>query len=276
MSEDQGPITLTEGQPAPTPTGTTGTAPTANTGPATSSDQTGQGQAQAPASPEQSFFDINAVDPSLLPAYKQMQSAFTKKMQDVSQNRQKIEAYDNFTRDPVGNMQAMAKQYGMTLTRAEAKEALNDAQASGRDWEPKSWDDVMSRAKKEVMNEVMQQFAPVMQNVQKLQAGNIEKQLAEIDPGWQQYEDDMRRELAAHPTLVNDVSKLYRLAVPEEVLTSRATQAALAKFQQKAESAKVSGTPSTSRSVPVPKKASSFQEAVDIAKEKCRQEGTYR
>jgi hypothetical protein len=275
MSEDQSPVTLTDGQSAPAPGGIANAAPSVNAGQASSPEQTGQGQAQAPTTPEQSFFDAQSLDPALIPAYKQMQGAFTKKMQEISKSRQKIEAYDNFTRDPIANMQAMAKQYGMTLSRAEAQAAINDQQ-HGQDWEPKSWDDVMTRAKKEVLGEVMQQFGPIMQNVQKLQASNIEKQLAEIDPGWQQYEDDMRRELAAHPTLVNDVSKLYRLAVPEEVLTSRATQAALAKFQQKAESAKVSGTPSTSRSVPSPKKASTFQEAIDIAKEKCRQEGTYR
>src|SRR5512135_983088 len=194
-----------------------------------------------------------------------MQAAFTKKMQEISANRQKIQAYDNFTADPVGNLQAMARQYGMTLTRAEAQAELNRQQ--GQEWSPQSWDEVMSRAKQEVMREVMQQFSPVLQNVQKLQAGNIEKQLNEIDPNWRVYEDEMRRELQAHPTLVNDVGKLYRLAVPESVLTSKATQAALSKIQQKGEAARMSGTPSTSKSVPTPKKASSFEEAVQIAKQ---------
>lgn len=274
MPDPQGPVTLTEGQPAPAPAeGTTQPAQPVASGQA----QGDPGQA-APAAPatEPSFFDVNSVDPSLLPAYKQMQGAFTKKMQEISQNRQKIEAYDNFTRDPVGSLQAMAKQYGMTLTRAQAQAAINDQQQD-QNWQPQTWDEVMARAEQKVMDKVMQQFAPIMQNVQKLQANNIEKQLNEIDPGWRQYEDDMRRELAAHPTLVNDVAKLYRLAVPEEILTSRATQAALAKFQQKADAAKISGTPSTSRTaVPAPKKAASFQEAVEIAKEKCRQEGTYK
>ena len=120
----------------------------------------------------------------------------------------------------------------------------------------------------------MQELEPFLGNVQKVTATNIERQLSEIDPNWRSYEDDMRAKLQRHPTLVNDVSELYRLSVPEEVLTSRAVQTALSKFQSKAEQVKVSGTTKTSRSEPASpdltkmKSGDAFNAAVQLAKQK--------
>ena len=70
------------------------------------------------------------------------------------------------------------------------------------------------------MEKVQQNLAPVFQGVQKVTAHNIEKELDAVDANWRMYEDEMKTSLRDHPSLVNDVSKLYRLSVPEEVLNS--------------------------------------------------------
>jgi len=56
--------------------------------PDTSADVESQGQ-----SGEDSFFDPNSLSEELLPAYKQMQGAWTKKTQELAQQRKEVEAY---------------------------------------------------------------------------------------------------------------------------------------------------------------------------------------
>lgn len=275
--EGQGPVTMPEGitPAAPVDTGTTPAAPEVSTGQAPSQPSPDTGQAaSAPQAEEPTFFDPSTLAEELKPAYKQMQAAFTKKMQGISGDKQKIEAYNQFMSDPIGQMQQVAKQYGYSLTRAEAAKAINQQQEQAQQWEPQTWDDVITRTKKETREEIMRELQPFLGNVQKVTAQNIKHQLSEIDPQWRTYEDDMRSTLQAHPTLVNDVAKLYRLSVPEEVLTSRAVQTALAKFQSKAEQAKVSSTTKTSRSEPAMpditkmKSGDAFNAAVEMARKK--------
>ena len=275
MADSTGPVTLTDGQAAPAPVeGTTGVAPEVSSGQAPA--DTGQGQAQAaPATPEEpSFFDPNQIPEELKPAYKQMQSAFTKKMQGLSGEKQKIEAYNSFMADPIGQMQQVARQYGYQLTRAEAAQAINQQQSQqpAQSWEPQSWEEVMTQAEQRAEQRIMERLQPVIGNLQKVTASNIERQLQEIDPGWATYQDDMSANLQKYPGLVNDVEALYKLSVPNDVLQSRAVQTALQKFQSKTEQAKVSSSSKTSRSEPaIPdmtkmKSGDAFQAAVDLAK----------
>ena len=61
------------------------------------------------------FFDPSEItDPALQAQYKKMQSAFTQKMQGLSQQnnevRDKIQQFDAFMQDPVGNIQRLAAQ----------------------------------------------------------------------------------------------------------------------------------------------------------------------
>jgi len=256
-------------------TGTTAAAPDASTGQATGKTSPDTGQAAtAPATEEPTFFDPSTLSEELKPAYKQMQAAFTKKMQAISGDRQKIDAYDQFMRDPIGQMQQVAAQYGYNLTRKEAVQALQAQQQAAQDWAPQTWEEVMAKAEERAEQRIMQKLQPFLGNVQKVTASNIERQLSEIDPNWRTYEDDMRSNLQAHPTLVNDVAKLYRLSVPEEVLTSRAVQTALNKFQSKAEQVKISGATRTSRSEPAlpditkMKDGEAFNMALDLARKK--------
>lgn len=273
MSElDTAPATPDVGQAATAPVsaiGTTEQPPATDAGQAEVQKDAATGPAEQPAAPvTDSFFDPSQLPEELKGAYKQMQAAYTRKTQEIAQQRQKVEAYDAFSRDPIGSMQQLAKQYGMSLTRAEAKEALQQqGQPTGEDWQPKTWEEVFQKAEERAMAKVMAQLSPVVQNVQKMQATSIENQLNSIDPNWKIYEDDMRGNLQRHPTLVSDVQMLYRLSVPEEVYTSRAVQSALKKFESKANQASVGTKSTTPRSAPALKEVGSFQEAVEAAKQ---------
>lgn len=221
-----------------------------------------------------SFFDPKDIEgkPELQAAYKQMQAAYTKKMQAISEQNQKIAAYDAFAQDPLAQIQKVASQMGYKLTRAQA-EQLNEKDQG--QWEPKSWDDVMAMAEERAEQRILRKLGPVLNQVHSMRKSTIESQLMEIDPTWQQYEDQMQANLRAHPTLVNDPATLYRLSVPAEVIESRATQRALKKLEAKAQSSKVSGKSTTNRTQTsgLPDGPVSFQDAVNAARKKLADEG---
>ena len=250
-------------------------APSPSPGPAEPG-QTQVTQGQAPtgtpaASDEASFFDLNLLSPeqreALAPAYKQMQGAFTRKTQEIAAHRQKISEYDQFMADPVGNMQRIAMQMGYSMTRAQAQEAVNQ-QADTQDWQPNTWEEVLSRAKDEARREIMQELSPVLGNVRAMRAESIEKQLDSIDSNWRVYEDEMRKNLQLAPALVDDPVKLYKFSVPDEVLEARATQKALARFETKSKAAAVAGKTETSRGIPADEKVTDFESALAVARRK--------
>ena len=265
---------------APDATGTTATASAgADKGQATQSNKGEGGTSQtaktdtastgttAPEAP--SFFDPKSIEdkPELMAAYNEMRAAYTKKTQSLSQDRSKIDAYDAFMRDPMSQIKQLASQYGLEIVPPGQRQQAHQGQdGQGQEWEPKSWDDVMARAKQEIINELRPQLEPVFKNMQQVTASNIEKELDSLDPQWRIYEDEMRANMQAHPSLVKDVGKLYRLSVPEEVLNSRATQAALKKMEEKAKSAQVHGNQGAPKTAAVPKKAANFSDAVAQAK----------
>jgi hypothetical protein len=226
--------------------------------------------------PEESFFDPASIKdkPELMAAYKQMQAAFTRKTQQIKEQRNKIDAYDNFSKDPVGNMQKMAQQMGFQLTRAQAAQALQDqAQTQQQEWQPQTWDEVIAKAKGAAKEEVLQELQPMIQQLTQMRSQGIEKMLDDSVPDWRTYEDEMMGTLKDHPTLVHDPIKLYRLSVPDEVWQSRATQQAMAKLQKKAESAKVAGGSTTHKKPSTTLEASSFEDAVAKARAHLAEQG---
>jgi len=224
---------------------------------------------QAP--PEDSFFDPNEVPDSLRPAYKNMQAAFTKRMQELSKHRQKVEAYDAFYSNPVENIRNVARQYGIDLG---GKQEQTGPDVTDESYQPKSWAEVFDKAKEMAKSEVLQELEPFIQGVQQVRKESIEHQLMEIDPTWQQYEDSMKENMARHPSLARDPALLYRVSVPPEVLESRATQRALKRLEAKGQSAQVSASSTTNRqSVGLPDKPVSFADAVAAAKKKLADDG---
>lgn len=220
---------------------------------------------------EETFFDPASIKgkPELEAAYKQMQKAWTEKTTSLSKDKDKVKAYNDFVSNPIPVLKQLAQQYGLTL--AEAQQVANQAQQA---FEPKSWDDVFSRAKEETKKEVMKDLAPFFSEVKEVKKQSIEKQLDENCPDWRIYEDKMMQTLQDHPSLVKDPVKLYRMSVPDEVWESRATQAAMKKLQDKAKSSKMSSGSNTNKSGNfVPKGPRTFAESVAIAKAQLAERG---
>lgn len=288
----QGPITA-KGRTAPDPSvkgkttqtvpepdvKTVPAAPEAESGRAEPAEGTSE-KKEAPkkAAAEESFlgdFDVSTLSEEGRAAYeslnKQFKSAYTKKLEAVKKDREKVEAYNNFMSNPEQSLKTAAQQYGYKMVPMNQPAQVQPAQGDELDsWQPQTWGEVRNRLFQEfeqkITEKLMGQLSPVFQNLQNLTASNIEKQLSEIDPDWKMYEEDMTANLKAHPTLARDVSKLYRLSVPEEVLKNRYTQAALKKYEDKAKSAKVSAKSSVSASSAPKNKKLTFQEAIDEAK----------
>jgi len=219
-----------------------------------------------------SFFDPKELAEELLPAYKNMQASYTKKMQGLSGDRNKVEAYDAFYSNPVENIRNVAKQYGIDLG---GKPEPAGPDITAEDYQPKSWQEVFDKGKEMALQEFRTEMEPYMRGMQQSRKESIEHTLNEIDPTWQQYEDSMKENMGRHPSLSQDPALLYRISVPPEVLESQATQRALKRLEAKGQAAQISASSTTTKhSVSaLPDKAVSFEDAVSAAKKKLAEEG---
>lgn len=245
------------------PTGsetTTVSAPVEQPGKSVDSTQTSQ---TAPVA-EDSFFDPKSIEgkPELQAAYKQMQSAWTKKMQSVSANKHKLEAYDRFEKDPVGTLKAYAKQLGIEIPEPKQQE-----------FQPQTWDDVISKTKEEARAELLKELDPVINQVREIKKQSIEKQLSDIDPNWQLYEDQMSETLQQHPSLVTDPAKLYELSVPAEVKEQRAMKRALELLNGKKETTPSGGSKTPKTPSNQPAGPLSWDQSVQYAREQLAAQG---
>lgn len=228
---------------------------------------------------EDTFFDPTSLPEELTPAYKQMQAAYTKKMQAIAQDRQKIQAYDAFSQNPVAEIQRLATMYGIQIGQQGQQPT---AQQQETEWQPQSWQEVEQRiseaAFERAKSELAKEYAPMVSQVKEMRQADIERQLYEIDPTWQNYEDQMAANLQEHPTLASDPAKLYRLSVPQSVLESRATQKALQRMEDKGRAAQVGSGSKTPKKpgTGVPDGPMSFDDAVNFAKKKLAEEGIVR
>jgi hypothetical protein len=235
---------------------------------------------------EESFleeFDPTTLPAELQPAYqkldKDFKTAFTKKTQAIAKQKDKIEAYDAFFSNPFDSLNRTAQQYGYKMVPVSQvnQQGIQQNGQGFADWQPNTWDEVFNKFSEGLMGKIEQNFMgklqPVFDNLQRVTSDNIEKQLSEIDKDWKLYEDEMTENLKMHPTLAKDVSKLYRISVPEDVLKSKYTQVALKKFEDKATSAKVQGKSSVQSSQPIQNKKMSFQESIEWAKRTLAEQG---
>jgi hypothetical protein len=322
----QGPISAKGFGPS---SGTGGAPATTQTDPNTSQGQAGgdletQGQAQAgqhaatgqqtgsqvngagtqgktgSATGEPTYFDPN-FDPKTLPpelqgVYKALQGAYTKKTTAIAAERQKVEAYDAFLKDPQGVLENLARQYGLTLTRGgQPQGQAPNGQAGGQhdaqgqnpfanpNYQPTSWgqvaQDLSSVIVPLIVNQISQQLGgvvqPLYQSVEKITSNHVEAELDKVDPNWRVYEDDIKANMRNHPTLIKDpsgIKKLYLLSVPEEVIEARASSAAVAKLQDKAKSLQVGSRSQATHTATAPTKVNSFAEAVAVAKKQLGQQ----
>jgi hypothetical protein len=247
----------TEGQPEATAT--------------SSEKETTQKGTQTTETSEDLFMDADEdikSNPALLKKYKDMQKAFTKKSESIKGNRQAIEAYKAFMKDPVNNLKALARQYGVNLTDQEVK-------GENKAWEPNSWDDVMEKATEIAEQRIMSKLGPVVKDVTTMRKNNIESFLDQNAEGWREYEDEMMATLKEHPSMVKDPLKLYRLSIPDDVWEARFTQKAIKKMQDKTKSSQVSGISTSKKTAEttMPDKKLSFDEAVEFARRQLADKG---
>lgn len=253
----------TGGQAAGDSIGTTLNAPEGSTA------TVGNGQT-TPVGPDagavESFFDPSSIQdkPELQSAYKQMQGAFTKGMQAVRTHKQKIEAYDRFASNPIDTVRQLAQQYGLRVVQTGGDEP--------KDWNPQSWDDVMARAKQEVLKEM----EPVVGELRNLKKQSVESHLDSLDPTWRTYEPDMIEALQRHPSLANDPDKLYRISVPPEVLEARAVAKAMQKVRGATEHGQVAGGSTAKKVSAEPTGPLSFEQAVEVARKRASAGGLSR
>ncbi len=199
----------------------------------------------------ESIFDYESIrgKPELEAAYRSMQGAYTDKFKEFSAGKDKIAQYDQFMQNPLDTMRQLAQQRGYQLVQGQP-----DQTGDSKKFE--NWDDVMSEAKRQVMDELKPMFGE-MQNMKKQ---NVEQALDNSYPDWRTYEDTMMENLQAHPTLVNDHEKLYQMSVPQEVLIARATKTALAKIQDTTSNT-VQGQSSTTQQITKKPKFKTINEA---------------
>lgn len=210
--------------------------------------------------------------------HKQLLSDYTKKTQSVSEIRKAAEAYQAFQADPHGTLQQVAKQLGYEIS----KPGQGNGSGAGNGWnpdsgeDPKTWQEVVGYISKSIESKIGEMLNPVFNEFQTVKKHSIETQLAEIDPSWQTYEDQMKANLTKHPSLANDPALLYRVSVPANVLESRATQKALRTMEAKAKGGELSGASTTTRKPKAggePEKSLTFTEAVQFARKKLADEG---
>lgn len=244
-----------EGQATAESTGSTAEASESTTVQTT---QPGSGEAE-------SFFDPKSIQdkPDLVKAYKQMQGAFTKRMQGFKDSQAKLDAYSAFEKDPVGTIKKLSQQYGLNIL---------DGTKPDKEWNPQTWDEVMDRAKKEAKADILKDLEPMFGQVQDLKTRNMEQYLDNSFPDWRAYETDMVDLVQKHPTLASNPDLLYKLAVPETVIESRAAKAALKKLQGQTEG-KVSSGSTTTKTAAKPNGKLSFNQAVEVAKAQLAEKG---
>lgn len=192
---------------------------------------------------------------------KQLLGDYTRKTQGIAAQKQKLELVSAFERDPTGTLQAVAKQYGFELTKAQAAAAVAEADSS-----PETWEQVYTTAEQRAEQRILQKLAPLLDEVKRGMGEKLETSLDGIDPDWRTYEAEMMEEVRRSPHLAKDPRKLYRLVVPDEVLDSRAMARALEKLKATTDAGQGAGKSTARKATPVTKQATSIFEAYEQAK----------
>jgi len=262
----------TQGQAAPADlTETTAVAPTGDKGQSISPAQTTSNGPDTGAQGE-SFFDPKTIehDPNLMQAYKQMQGNFSKHMSRVRADQDKINQYNQAMADPAGTVRQLAARYGMTVVDGKPQAANGGEQA----FAPKTWSDVVNHVRKQVSDELTQQYQPLVNQVKDLKQQNVSQYLDTKFPDWKTYETEMIQSLQTHPSLAQDPDLLYRMSVPPEILEARATARALERLRGGTDAGLVPGAKRATLSTSTkPTGPMTFDESVAYARSKLKEQG---
>ena len=221
---------------------------------------------------------------------RDMQGAYTKKTQAVGANRQKLEAYEAFERDPHNTLARVASQLGYQLTPAGGGQPGGQpgqpAQPASRfadpNYQPQTWGELASEIRSSIAADLVPQIVaqlggqmsnviqPLARSVEQITSATISQKLDQVDPNWRLYEDDIKATMRQNPTLIqtdDGIRKLYLMSVPEDVIAARYTQRAVTKINDRVNASKPGSRSQVNQAAPAAKKASNFNDAVAIAKE---------
>ena len=202
---------------------------------------------------EPQFLNPNDLPEELKPAFKKMQASFTRAMQKVAGDKDKVELYDKLMNDPERAVEILAAKVGLKVSKegTVTKDKTSDSEADS---------ETVRFIKKLIQDELTPKLEGFRQEQAKLTAQAKIVQLNEEHPDWYLYEDIMVDLVKEHPSLKEDTAKLYKLAkaMGSEIEDKK-------KGADKKESV-ITKTSSGRHSVTGPAKVSTLDDAFELAK----------
>lgn len=207
-------------------------------------------ESEEPSNKEQTFMNPNELPKELLPSFKAMQKSFTRAMQRVAGDRDKIAMYDQLMVNPQQAIEQLARKAGVQIqapVNQQTGEEVSDTDTT-------KW----------IRKIVQDTLAPTIATMKAEQA-NIKAQTAiaylnENHPDWYLYEDIMSELIKKHPSMRDDLDSLYTLS------KTGAEKAAVVKKAASKTERVITQTSKGRGGVVTPTKAKTVQEAFDIAK----------
>jgi hypothetical protein len=197
-----------------------------------------------PAQQQDTFFDPKQLAPELQVHWKKMQGAYTKKMQQAADWRQKADLVDRFNTDPNVRRQIL-QQYANELSQAATPQA-QAPQANSSTMPPEfvqafkanlppelQWmAEGQAKSFWQAQQIAMQPYLQAQQQqVTSTRATEWDELAQQLPPGWEEHEDDMADVLTflespalRHPTFGSKLQLLYKLATGDAQATTNAIE----------------------------------------------------
>lgn len=210
--------------------------------------------AEPPVVEEEKFIDPDELPKELLPHFKRMQASFTRRMQKLSAEKEKVSQFDKLMADPTTMLNVLASRAGLKVVRPGETKLEEDGTEEGTETE--RW------VRRIIKKELEASSKPILEEQAKLKVQATISYLNETHPDWTLYEDVMSEMVQKHPSLKEDVDTLY------EISKMAVTKAENLRSQSQKAPKVVTKTSIGGRSTTVPKKAESIDEAFQIAKKK--------
>lgn len=170
-----------------------------------------EGEGAAPAQQSDTFFDASQLAPELQGQWKNMQAAYTKKMQKLAGAREAASIVDRFNTDPDFARQTIlqrAQQLGIPLGHPGQQPGIPGGQSTSRvppelveavkanlspelQWMAPALASSQWAGMQMALQPIQQQQAQTMRQTRDQQFDELAEALAQKAPGWEEHEDDM-------------------------------------------------------------------------------------
>lgn len=207
---------------------------------------------------EETFTDPHELPDELKPHFKKMQASFTRAMQKVKGDGEKVALYNKMMEDPEGAVKLLAERVGLSVSRTGSGEVEADSEQET---------DTVRWIRSIINKELGKSLDPMRKENAKVQAQQKIDYLDSRYPDWYLYEDVMADLAKKHPSLKDDLDMLYKLSksTAEELNSpSRGKGKGKPKTRKKATVASKAST--SGRVQPKEKPAQSIDEAFEQAK----------